>query len=165
MSVKCALSTRSFHRYANRLRRSGSLATTVCVLSCSAASDSLGRYELWPARPLCPWDSPSKNTGVGCHALRQGIFLTQGENLHLSRLQFERGLTNPDQFERGLTNPDQFDIPEVKIASLDVGRVGQIQKKTKPYKVTPNPKIANLWPKLSAQMMSSWFSPSRSQAT
>ena len=25
-------------------------------------------------------DSPSKNTGVGCHALLQGIFLTQGLN-------------------------------------------------------------------------------------
>ena len=28
-------------------------------------------------------DSPGKNTGVGCHALLQGIFLTQGWNLHL----------------------------------------------------------------------------------
>ena len=27
---------------------------------------------------LCPWDSPGKNTGVGCHALLQGIFPTQG---------------------------------------------------------------------------------------
>ena len=27
--------------------------------------------------------SPSKNTGVGCHALLQGIFLTQGSNLGL----------------------------------------------------------------------------------
>ena len=26
---------------------------------------------------LCPWDSPGKNTGVGCHALLQGIFPTQ----------------------------------------------------------------------------------------
>ena len=26
------------------------------------------------------WDSPGKNTGVGCHALLQGIFLTQGLN-------------------------------------------------------------------------------------
>ena len=34
-------------------------------------------------RLLCPWDSPSKNTGVGCHFLLQGIFLTQGSNLHL----------------------------------------------------------------------------------
>jgi len=26
------------------------------------------------------WDSPGKNTGVGCHALLQEIFLTQGSN-------------------------------------------------------------------------------------
>ena len=25
---------------------------------------------------VCPWDSPSRNTGVGCHSLLQGIFLT-----------------------------------------------------------------------------------------
>ena len=31
-------------------------------------------------RLLCPWDSPGKNTGVGCHFLLQGIFLTQGWN-------------------------------------------------------------------------------------
>ena len=34
-------------------------------------------------RLLCPWDSPGKNTGVDCHALFQGIFLTQGLNPHL----------------------------------------------------------------------------------
>ena len=27
------------------------------------------------------WDSPGKNTGVGCHTLLQGIFLTQESNL------------------------------------------------------------------------------------
>ena len=27
---------------------------------------------------LCPWDPPGKNIGVGCHALLQGILLTQG---------------------------------------------------------------------------------------
>ena len=32
---------------------------------------------------LCPWDSPGKNTGVGCHFLLQGIFLTQGSNPYL----------------------------------------------------------------------------------
>ena len=32
---------------------------------------------------LCPWDSPDKNTGMDCHALLQGIFLTQGSNHHL----------------------------------------------------------------------------------
>ena len=45
--------------------------------SCLTLCDS---YGLHPARLLCSWDSPSKNTGVGCHALLQGIFLTQGSN-------------------------------------------------------------------------------------
>ena len=29
-------------------------------------------------RFCCPWDFPGKNTGVGCRALLQGIFLTPG---------------------------------------------------------------------------------------
>ena len=32
---------------------------------------------------LCPWDSPGKNIGVGCHALLQGIFQSQRSNPHL----------------------------------------------------------------------------------
>ena len=35
------------------------------------------------ARLLCPWDSPGRNTGAGCHALLQGIFPAQGSNLRL----------------------------------------------------------------------------------
>ena len=35
---------------------------------------------LQTSRFLCPWNSSSKNTGVGCHFLLQGIFLTQGSN-------------------------------------------------------------------------------------
>ena len=41
---------------------------------------------LKPTRLLCPWDSPEKNTGVGCHVLLQGIFPTQGSNLCLLQL-------------------------------------------------------------------------------
>ena len=33
-----------------------------------------------PPGPPCPWDSPGKNTGLGCLALLQGIFPTQGSN-------------------------------------------------------------------------------------
>ena len=40
-------------------------------------------YGLWPSRLLWPWDSPDKNTGVGFHALLQGIFPTQGSNSFL----------------------------------------------------------------------------------
>ena len=33
-----------------------------------------------PARLLCPWDFPGKNTEVGCHFLLKGMFLTQKLN-------------------------------------------------------------------------------------
>ena len=42
---------------------------------------------LEPARLLCPWDSPGKNTGSGCRLLLQRIFPTQGSNLHLLHWQ------------------------------------------------------------------------------
>ena len=35
------------------------------------------------SRLLCPWDSPGKNTGVGCHFLLQGIFPAWGSNRRL----------------------------------------------------------------------------------
>ena len=33
-----------------------------------------------PIRPLCSWNSPGQNSGVGSHSLLQGIFPTQGLN-------------------------------------------------------------------------------------
>ena len=34
-------------------------------------SDSVRSHRQQPTRLLCPWDSPGKNTGVGCHFLLQ----------------------------------------------------------------------------------------------
>ena len=56
----------------------------VCAQSCS---DSLQPHGLQPTRLLCPWDSPNRNTGRGCHFLLQGIFLTRGLNLRLLHWQ------------------------------------------------------------------------------
>ena len=50
-------------------------------VSCSVTSDLLQPHGLQPSRFLCLWNSPGKNTGVGCDFLLQGIFLTQGSNL------------------------------------------------------------------------------------
>ena len=50
---------------------------------CSVMSDSLWPCGLLPTRLLCPWGSPGKNSGAGCHFLFQGIFPTQGSNLRL----------------------------------------------------------------------------------
>ena len=38
---------------------------------------------------ILPWDSPGKNTGVGCHFLLQEIFLTHGLNLCLLHWQMD----------------------------------------------------------------------------
>ena len=57
----------------------------VCCRSSSVASHSLQRYGPSPARLLCPWHFPSKNTGVACGFTLQGIFPIQGSNQHLLR--------------------------------------------------------------------------------
>ena len=55
-------------------------------------AEPLSRVWLWATpwtvacQAPCPWDSLGKNTGVGCHALLQGIFWTQGSNLHLFQI-------------------------------------------------------------------------------
>ena len=49
----------------------------------SVVSDCFRHHGLWPAKLLCPWDFPGKNTGVDCHAFLQGSFLIQGSNLCL----------------------------------------------------------------------------------
>ena len=59
------------------------------MLLCCACPQScltLQPYGLQPARLLCAWDSPGRNTGAGCHSLFQAVFLTQGLNLRLLRL-------------------------------------------------------------------------------
>ena len=53
------------------------LCTCVCVQSLRHIQ-LFAIYGLQPARLLCPWDSPGKNTGVGCHFLFQGVFPTPG---------------------------------------------------------------------------------------
>ena len=63
-----------------------SVTEALCVLSQFIRVQFIA--SLWTKAPqaLCPRDSPGKNTGVGCHALLQRIFPTQGSNPHLLRL-------------------------------------------------------------------------------
>ena len=61
----------------------------------AAATQSLRCVQLlvtlWTVahRLLSPWDFPSKNTGVGCHLLLQGIFPIQGSNPGLLHWQVD----------------------------------------------------------------------------
>ena len=40
-------------------------------VAASVVSNSVQPHRCQPTRLLCPWDSPGKNTGVGCHFLFQ----------------------------------------------------------------------------------------------
>ena len=59
---------------------------------------------------LCPWDSPGKNTGVGCHFPLQGIFPTQGSNpglLHWDQILYHLShLGSPQRKKRGIKNSE-----------------------------------------------------------
>ena len=78
------------HEKLSRIREvdrktSPSFTSTISTLQlvvtlCSVMSNSLWPHRLQPTRLLCPWDSPGKNTGVRCHFLFWGIFLTQDSN-------------------------------------------------------------------------------------
>ena len=63
-----------------------SLLWCVCMLSCFSHDQLLQPYGPQPTGLFCPWDSPGKNTGLGFHALLQGIFPTQASNRHLLHL-------------------------------------------------------------------------------
>ena len=51
-----------------------------CCLAASVMSSCVQLQGLQRFRLLCPWDSLGKSSGVGCHALLQGFFPTQGWN-------------------------------------------------------------------------------------
>ena len=76
-----ALLTLGFRLQTSRIVRE------VCVCARSVMANSLQPSGLQPTRLLCPWNSPGKNTGVGCHVLLQGIFLTQRSHPYLLHWQ------------------------------------------------------------------------------
>ena len=65
-------------------------------------SDSVQPHKRQPTRLLCPWDSPGKNTGVGCHFLLQCM-----------KVKSEREVTllNPSLYVRHLPEPFHILMP------------------------------------------------------
>ena len=56
-----------------------------CCLVPSVVSDSVRPLRLQPTRLHCPWDSPGKNTGVGCHFLLQCVKVKSEREVAQSR--------------------------------------------------------------------------------
>ena len=62
----------------HRKRCSTSLSTAAAAVakslqSCPTLSNSVRPHRRQPTRLPRPWDSPGKNTGVGCHFLLQSL--------------------------------------------------------------------------------------------
>ena len=74
----------------------------------SIMSDSLKPYGLYPTKLLCPWDSPGRNTEVGCHALQKEIFLTKGLNHVTPALQADSLRLSLGKPGRSLYPPTKF---------------------------------------------------------
>ena len=75
-----------------KVLRSDSMLWSVlcCCLVTKSCLTLLQPHGLSPTTLLCPWNFPGKNTGVSCHSLLQGIFLTGTEPT--SRSLFFTGL-------------------------------------------------------------------------
>ena len=74
-----------------------------------------------PGSALCPWDSPGKTTGVGCHSFLQEIFPTQGSKpglLHYRQILYhrsQRSLPNSSARPPCPGNPAQENRREVML--------------------------------------------------
>ena len=68
---KCCL--KSFKCIFNLCTNSIVYCCCCCCLVVSVVFDSVLPHRRQPTRLRCPWDSPGKNTGVGCHFLLQCV--------------------------------------------------------------------------------------------
>ena len=55
------------------LKKNSEVLRICCCCVASVVSDSVRPHRQQPTRLPHPWDSPGKNTGVGCHFLLQGV--------------------------------------------------------------------------------------------
>ena len=111
---------RPFTRLDHRTHQGGEthrqlLCVRVCVSVCVCVLSHVRLFAVpWtvPTRLLRPWASPGKSTGVGCHLLLQGTFLTHGSNLRLFHLLHWQADSSPPH---PLGNPPRQLLIAVKL--------------------------------------------------
>ena len=84
----------SFSRRSSRPRNQTQVS---CIAGRFFTSEPPGK------RHLCPWNFLGKNTGMGCHALLQEIFPTQGLNPYLFHLLHCRLNIYPEALRKLIT--------------------------------------------------------------
>ena len=86
---------------------------TAAAKSLQVVSDSVRPHRRQPTRLLCLWDSPGKNTGVGCHFLLQ-CMKVKSKSPYLKYL-------GPDVFQNTEYNSNavHYMIPQQSLGSTD----------------------------------------------
>ena len=82
-------------------------------------SDFFGNPMCCRTRLLCPWDSPGKNTGVGCHSLLQCVRVKSLKRVRLLATPWTAAYQAPpsmgtprQEYWSGLPFPSPGDIPD-----------------------------------------------------
>ena len=114
----------------------------VCAHVCVHAvtwimSDSLRLYDMQPARFLCSWDSPCRNTGVGSHAFLQSVLLTQGSNQSLA-LQADSSPSEPLGKSIALRACPHFFLDTIPDTRVEVGEGATLLKAVRLGKKDPS---------------------------
>ena len=79
-------------------------------------------------------DFPGKNTGLGCHFLLQGIFLTQGSNLHLLHWQVDSlPLALPGKLQKEMLGfPSDSVVKSPPVSAGDMGLIPDLGRSHMP---------------------------------
>ena len=91
------------------LSHQGSLFTAAAAKSLQVMSDSVRPHRQQPTRLPRPWDSPGKNTGVGCH------FLLQCMKVKSERKVAQSCLTLRDPMDRSLQGSSVHGIFQARV--------------------------------------------------
>ena len=74
---------------------------------------TLRPHRRWPTRLPCPWDSPGKNTGVGCHFLLL-LSYKEAESVRGRRKQGSLGFQLAGPWSTGVVNITWLDPPDTR---------------------------------------------------
>ena len=112
-------------------------------------------HGMQPSRLLCPWGFPGKNTGVGCHFLLQGIFLTQESNPNFLHC---RQITPAPPGKTNIQVPNKYYCQEpCQVLGTESRDVVPLLDKVKGISADQCLLSANLLPKVLWPLFHSWF--------
>ena len=112
-------------------------------------SDSVRPHGLQPTRLLRPWDSPVKNTGVGCHFLLQCMKVeSESSNASKVMLKILQGFSNmwTGNFQMFKLVVEKAEEPEIKLpTSAGSSKKQESSRKSSISALLTMPKPSTVW--------------------